>query len=110
MDLECGMLRNGDAEVALRPKSFEVLAYLVERHGRLVVKSTLIEAVWPDTAVGDNSLAQCLFDIRRALGDDSQQLIRTVPRRGYIFTVSVTTPVVEFPLESGPSPYSRRDA
>src|SRR5438128_11603620 len=81
LDLERGMLRCGDEELALRPKSFEVLTYLVEHHGRIVAKSALIGAVWPDTAVGDNSLAQCLFDIRRALGDDSQQLIRTVARR-----------------------------
>src|SRR4029453_14645062 len=72
------------------------LAYLVEHHGRIVAKDTLIEAVWQGAAVGDNSLAQCLFEIRRSLGDDSQQLIRTVARRGYMFTASVTTPVVEF--------------
>ena len=97
LDLDAGFLRRGVEEVALRPKSFEVLVYLVEHHGRLVTKDELIEAVWPDTAVTDNSLAQCLVEIRRALGDDSQQLIRTVARRGYIFTAPVTTPVVEFP-------------
>src|SRR5216684_4162881 len=104
LDLDCGMLTRGGEEAPLRPKSFEALAYLVEHHGRLVTKSALIEAVWPETAVGDNSLAQCLFEIRRALGDDSQQLIRTVARRGYIFTPSVTTPVVEFPRDPGPLP------
>ena len=97
LDLDGGFLRRGDEEVVLRPKPFEVLVYLVERHGRLVKKAELIEAVWPDTAVMDNSLAQCLVEIRRALGDDSQQVIRTVARRGYIFTAPVTTPVAEFP-------------
>jgi eukaryotic-like serine/threonine-protein kinase len=101
LDLERSILTRRGEEVALRPKSFEALVYLVERHGRLVTKASLIEAVWPDTAVGDNSLAQCLLDIRRALGDDSQQLIRTKARRGYIFTPSVTTPLIEFPRESG---------
>jgi DNA-binding winged helix-turn-helix (wHTH) protein/Tol biopolymer transport system component len=104
MDLGRGVLTRNGQEVALRPKSFEALTYLVERHGQLVTKSSLIEAVWPDTAVGDNSLAQCLFDIRRALGDDSQGLIRTKARRGYIFTPRVTTPVVEFPTVTGPLP------
>jgi DNA-binding winged helix-turn-helix (wHTH) protein len=104
LDLERGMLRRGSEEVPLRPKSFEALIYLVEHHGRLVSKSALIETIWPDTAVGDNSLAQCLVEIRRALGDGSQQLIRTVARRGYIFTASVTTPVVEFPREPAPLP------
>src|SRR3989442_13258503 len=104
LDLERGMLRRGGEEVALRPKSFEVLTYLVEHHGQLVAKSALIEAAWPDTAVGDNSLAQCLFDIRRALGDDSQQLIRTVARRGYVFTASATPPVRELPRHPCPLP------
>jgi DNA-binding winged helix-turn-helix (wHTH) protein len=80
LDLERGMLRRGGEEVALRPKSFEALTYLVEHHGRMVSKSMLIESVWPDATVGDNSLAQCLLEIRRALRDDSQQLIRTVYR------------------------------
>ena len=93
LDLLGGVLLRGTEEIALRPKSFEVLTYLVEHHGQLVAKSALIDAVWPDTAVGDNSLAQCLFDIRRALNDDSQRLIRTVARRGYVFTASLITEV-----------------
>src|ERR1022692_4241823 len=97
LDLERGFLRRGDEEVTLRAKSFEVLTYLVERHGRLVTKTELIEAVWRDAAVTDNSLAQCLMEIRRALDDDAQELVRTVARRGYIFVAPVTTPVVEFP-------------
>src|SRR6516225_12204499 len=100
MDLGRGVLTRNGQEVALRPKSFEALTYLVERHGQLVTKSTLIEVVWPDTAVGDNSLAQCLFDIRRALGDDSQQLIRTVARRGYVFTAPVSTQITQADVES----------
>src|SRR5207249_10021593 len=80
----------GGEEVSLRPKAFEVLTYLVERHGRLVTKSELLEAVWPDAAVTENSLAQCLLEIRRALADDSQQIIRTVARRGYLFAAPVT--------------------
>lgn len=113
LDVDGGFLRRDDEEVVLRPKPFEVLVYLVEHHGRLVKKGELIEAVWPDTAVMDNSLAQCLVEIRRALADDAQQLIRTVARRGYLFTAPVTTPVVEFPrlpasteAERGPVPLS----
>src|SRR5262249_33814134 len=97
LDLERGVLRRGVEEVTLRPKAFEILTHLVEHHSVLVTKTALIAAVWPDTAVMDNSLAQCLVEIRRALGDDSQQLTRTVARRGYLFTAPVTTPVVEFP-------------
>src|SRR3954447_6316660 len=104
LDLEGGFLRRAGEEVALRPKPFEVLTYLVEHHGRLVTKGALIKAVWADTAVTDNSLARCLLEIRRALADDSQQMIRTVARRGYVFAAPVSQPVVNFPLELvGPS-------
>jgi DNA-binding winged helix-turn-helix (wHTH) protein/TolB-like protein/Tfp pilus assembly protein PilF len=90
LDLSRGCLRHRDVEVKLRPKSFDVLRYLVENHGRLVGKEELIRSVWSDTAVTDNSLAQCLIEIRRALDDDSQTIIRNVPRRGYIFDTRVT--------------------
>jgi DNA-binding winged helix-turn-helix (wHTH) protein/tetratricopeptide (TPR) repeat protein len=86
LDLERGFLYRGLDEVKLRPKPFEVLAYLVRHPDRLVTKDELIGAIWPDACITDNSLAQCLLEVRRALADDAQQLIRTVPRRGYIFT------------------------
>jgi hypothetical protein len=61
----------------------------------------LIDSVWRDVSVADNSLAQCVLEVRRALDDDAQQLIRTVARRGYIFVAPVTTPPVEFPRNAG---------
>jgi DNA-binding winged helix-turn-helix (wHTH) protein len=88
----------------LSPKAFEVLAYLVEHHGRLVTKTALIEAVWPDTAITDNSLAQRLLEIRRALGDDSQHMIRTVSRRGYVFAAPVNSPVMVLPRQQAGNP------
>jgi len=100
LDLKSGFLRQGGVEVALRPKAFEVLAYLVRHHGTLVSKNQLVEAVWADAAVTDNSLAQCLVEIRRALGDADQSVVRTVARRGYMFQANVVhampdpTPVV----------------
>jgi Tol biopolymer transport system component/DNA-binding winged helix-turn-helix (wHTH) protein len=97
LDLDRGFLRRDAEEVALRPKPLEVLVYLVEHHGRIVSKGELTEAIWPDVAVMDNTVAQCLVEIRRALGDDAQQLIRTVARRGYVFTSQVTTSVVDLP-------------
>lgn len=107
--MDGGFLRRQGKELALQPKPLAVLTYLVEHHGRLVTKAALIEAVWPDTAVTDNSLARCLLEIRRTLSDDSQRMIRTVARRGYVFAVPVTTAVGEPPLpaaddsaESGP--------
>jgi DNA-binding winged helix-turn-helix (wHTH) protein len=104
LDLDGGFLRRGADEVTLRPKVFDALTYLIERHGRLVTKTELIEAIWPDAAVTDNSLAQCLLEIRRAMGDDSQQVIRTVARRGYVFAAPVTTPALEFPRSPAEGP------
>ena len=58
-----------------------------------------MEALWPNTAVTDNSLAQCMVEIRRVLDDDSQQLIRTIARHGYLFAAPVGPPVVEFAVQ-----------
>lgn len=90
LDLTRGALFRGLDELKLRPKSFDVLKYLTENQGRLVSKDELIESVWQGMAVTDDSLVQCLKDIRRALGDNEQQIIKTVPRRGYIFDKEVS--------------------
>ena len=91
LDLTRGSLLHGDEEIRLRPKSYTALKFLVENSGRLVTKDELVEAVWSDTAVTDNSLVQCMKEVRVALGDHSQRYIKTVPRRGYIFEERVTT-------------------
>src|SRR5215203_7106651 len=85
LDLRRGCLRADNREVELRPKSFEVLRYLVENAGRLVPKDEIIEAVWPNVTVTDESLTRCVSDIRLALEDADQTVIRTVTRRGYVF-------------------------
>src|SRR5436190_637263 len=90
LNLTRGCLLRGDDEIKLRPKSFTVLKYLVENHGRLISKEQLIQAAWDDTAVTDDSLVKCLKDIRQALHDEGQQIIKTVPRRGYIFSAEVS--------------------
>src|SRR6266850_2201727 len=92
LDLDAGFLRDAaHHEIPLRPKAFEALVYLVERHGRLVTKAELLDWLWSDAAVTDNSLAQCLLEIRRAIGDDSHRVIRTVARRGYVFAAPVSS-------------------
>lgn len=69
--------------VDLRSQSAEVLSVLAERPGEIVSKDALMQAVWPDTFVTDDSLTQCIADIRRALGDDAHAMVETLPRRGY---------------------------
>jgi TolB-like protein/DNA-binding winged helix-turn-helix (wHTH) protein/Tfp pilus assembly protein PilF len=86
LDFSRGCVRRGDEEIRLRPKSFDVFQYLVRNQSRLIGKEELIQAVWPNAFVTDNSLVQCMIEIRRALGDQ-QTMLRTIPRRGYIFDV-----------------------
>jgi TolB-like protein/DNA-binding winged helix-turn-helix (wHTH) protein/Tfp pilus assembly protein PilF len=90
LDLRRGCLLHGQVEIKLRPKSFEALKYLVENNRRLISKDELIHAVWIDTAVTDDSLVKCLKDIRHALSDEAQQIIKTVHGRGYIFDTEVS--------------------
>ncbi len=89
LDLERGELSSGGKNLHLRPKSFEVLRYLVQHAGRLVGKQELIDAVWGRAVVTEGCLTQCVVDIRRATGDHGQRLLRTVPRRGFIFEGTV---------------------
>jgi TolB-like protein/DNA-binding winged helix-turn-helix (wHTH) protein/Tfp pilus assembly protein PilF len=92
LNLDRGCLQKAGVDLALRPKSFEVLRYLVERAGRLVSKDEVVGAVWPNVIVSDDALTQCIRDIRKVLNDDGDRFIRTVQRRGYMF-VAETTPL-----------------
>ena len=89
--------RDGRA-LALTPKAFDLLVYLVERRGRLVEKTTLMSALWPDTIVEEANVAYNISALRKALGDDrgGSKFIETVPTRGYRFVA----PVVEAPSAS----------
>ncbi len=88
VDFDSGMLYHGQQEVPLRPKSFAVLTYLAERPGQLVTKDELMAAIWPDVVVTEGALTQCIIDVRRALGD--REIIRTVPRRGFLFEATAS--------------------
>jgi adenylate cyclase len=83
-------LRDGDRDIELRPKSFEVLRCLLEKAGRLVGKDEIIQRVWPNVIVSDESLTRCVSDVRLALGDNDQRIIKTIPRRGYLLAVPVS--------------------
>ena len=97
LDLTRGSLRQGDQDIDLPPKAFEVLRHLAENAGRLVPKDELYQAVWAHIAVTDDSLVQCIRELRHKLGDDAHSLIKTVPRRGYLLNVPCRTrPAVEF--------------
>lgn len=89
LDMRRGCLLKSGEEVRLRPKVYDALKYLVQNPGRLIGKQELIQAIWPDSFVTDDSLVQCTIELRRALEDRDQQLLKTVPRRGYLFTAQV---------------------
>jgi DNA-binding winged helix-turn-helix (wHTH) protein/tetratricopeptide (TPR) repeat protein len=83
------LLRNGEL-VALPPRAFDCLAYLVERRERAVGRDELIAAVWGKVDVSDTLLAQTILRVRRAVGDtgNEQNAVRTVPRFGYRWVLS----------------------
>ena len=80
------LLRAGQ-DVYLPPKTFELLLYLVRNGGRVIPKDELLEALWPDVNVVENTLAQRIRELREALGEGahSARFIKTVPRVGYQF-------------------------
>ena len=82
-DLARGVVRVDGVELDLRPKSFAVLGHLVRNAGRLVSKHDLHAAVWGNVAVSDDSLVQCIRELRLKLRDDDHRIIKTVSRRGY---------------------------
>ncbi|WP_189341242.1 MULTISPECIES: winged helix-turn-helix domain-containing protein [unclassified Mesorhizobium] len=82
--------KSGNA-LALRPQSFAVLRYFLMNPNRLVTKDELMKAVWHEVAVTDDSLVQCVRDIRSALRDDRQSVLQTVPKRGYRFVLPPQT-------------------
>jgi TolB-like protein/Tfp pilus assembly protein PilF len=89
MDLDADELRSTTGElVELRPRSLAVLRLLAQNAGRLVSKNEIISEVWGDVVVTDDSLTQCIADIRKTIGDQEHRILRTLPRRGYMLVPS----------------------
>jgi TolB-like protein/DNA-binding winged helix-turn-helix (wHTH) protein/Flp pilus assembly protein TadD len=88
---EFSLSRSGQ-RIALEPKSLRVLTLLVRRAGHLVDKQELLETVWPNSFVEENTLTRTITILRRELGDSSRdsKIIETVPTRGYRFIAPVT--------------------
>jgi DNA-binding winged helix-turn-helix (wHTH) protein/tetratricopeptide (TPR) repeat protein len=98
--------RRGDTgqeeRILLTPKTFAVLAYLVEHAGRLVTSDELLEALWPDTVVEPQTVKKHVFAVRSALGDRAKNslFIETIPTRGYRFIAGVSETVATSPIVS----------
>ncbi|HLM02572.1 MAG TPA: winged helix-turn-helix domain-containing protein [Pyrinomonadaceae bacterium] len=87
VDCENFHLRKAGENIALTPRAFDVLVFLLRNSGRVVEKRELFEKVWKESFVSDNALTKIIREIRRAIGDDAGQpiYIETVPKRGYRF-------------------------
>jgi DNA-binding winged helix-turn-helix (wHTH) protein len=90
-------LRREEEIVTLNRRAFDVLLYLVQNPGRVLTRDELLKNVWPETFVYENSLAQSISALRRALeekpGDNS--CIVTMPGRGYQFVSTVKAVATE---------------
>jgi len=90
--------------VPVKPKILDLLLFLVEMRGQLVVKEDLMREIWPDSIVEENNITVSMSILRKTLGDDqlTHQFIETVPRRGYRFLAEVTEVTPEQPPASAP--------
>lgn len=116
LDQQRGELRGADGvAIRLRPKTFEMLRLFATSGGRVLTKQALMEAVWPNVHVGEDSLFQCIRELRTALGDEHRQLIKLASGGGYSLTAEVlaeqvaaaavvTEHPVADPVQAGPAP------
>ncbi len=86
---EC--LWHSGVQIALPPKPFAILRYLVENPGRLITHDELLDALWPETYVQPQVLRTYMLELRKVLGDDAgaPRFIQTLPKRGYCFVAAV---------------------
>jgi TolB-like protein len=95
IDVRRGELRNADQLVPVEPQVFDLIAFLASEPGRVFSRDEIIDAVWHGRIVSDSAISTRINAARQAVGDDgkSQRIIRTVPRRGFLFVPE--TDVVE---------------
>ncbi len=102
-DVARDQLSRGQASLPLAPKALTLLKYFLHHPEQVIRKEELTTAVWGSTVVTENSLVQLVLELRNALGDREQRIVKTVPRRGYLFAV----PVEWRGTEPGPLPGAR---
>src|SRR5262245_21680316 len=92
MDVPRHRLWRAGQEIPLRPKAWDVLCYLLERPGLLVTKEALHRAIWPETAVSDDTLTKVIAELRRALGENARapRVIETVHGHGFRLVAEVS--------------------
>lgn len=75
----------------LRRRTFQVLQYLTDSPDKIITKHELMAAIWGNTVVTDDSLTQCICEIRKALQDNNFTVLKTVPKRGYVLVSDETS-------------------
>ena len=95
-------LRGPDgADLPLRPKALALLVHLLGNPGRLLRRDHLLDQLWPGVTVTDDSLTQCVSELRQAFGERASHILRTVPRQGYIMAATVECQAAASPAASG---------
>lgn len=102
LDIASHRLWRGKLSIPVRPKSWDLLQYFVERPGHLVTKDAVHRHIWPDTAVSDDTITQSIRELRRALGDSARapRFIETVHGRGFRFIAEVRQLHEQTPLSA----------
>ncbi|MBR1176360.1 winged helix-turn-helix domain-containing protein [Bradyrhizobium sp. KB893862 SZCCT0404] len=101
LDQQRAELRGADGTpIKLRPKTFEMLRLFATSGGRVLSKQELMEAVWPNVHVGEDSLFQCIRELRTALGDERRQMIRLASGGGYLLTAEVQAEAEVEPVQA----------
>src|SRR5262249_44942644 len=95
-------IQKGGRVLALAPRAFDVLAYLIEHRERAVDKQELFTQIWKDTFVTDNALTRAVKEVRRVVGDDadSPRYLETIPKRGYRFIAELRDAPVGVEVEA----------
>jgi DNA-binding winged helix-turn-helix (wHTH) protein len=105
LDIANQCLWRGQERVAIPPKPYDMLRYLVDNPGRLVTQDEFLEKLWPDTYVNPELIRKYILDIRKILGDrpDKPEFIETVTKRGYRFIAPVVDESAAEPRDSNRS-------
>ena len=83
------LLLDGQQQVELGGRAFDILALLVKRSGEVVTHRQILDQVWQDLTVSESSIRVQVSDLRRALASNCERFIVTVPTRGYVFVAPV---------------------